>query len=65
MGITKLSPELLEELNGLNLYVVPSGYLNTLEVQPTLEGRIKAAQSEDPELQEKKRLAEEKKAPGH
>ena len=48
-------PLLYEELQKLNIEIVPQGYLNTLVVEPTLEQTIKTMQKYDPEVHKIKR----------
>ena len=44
MLVEKSQPALHEEFARLNLEIVPSGFLANLDITPTLENEIKAAQ---------------------
>ena len=48
-------PLLYEELQKLNIKIVPQGYLNTLVIEPTLEQAIKTIQKYDTQCQNIKR----------
>jgi hypothetical protein len=43
-------PLLYEELQKLNLEIVPQGYINTLVLEPDLEKVVKSAQAKDAEV---------------
>ena len=64
LRVQKRRPELLKEIQRLNLQIVNEGCVNTLIVQPTLEGQLRKAQEEDEELQKIKVQTGEGKAPG-
>nr|AAO37467.1 putative polyprotein [Oryza sativa Japonica Group] len=53
-----MAPELKEEMAQLNLYIVPHGQINTLDIQPILRTQIEEAQKDNEEIREvKERLA--------
>ena len=50
--VKESQPTLYEAFRKLKLEIVEEGYLAALEVQPTLQGQIKASQVEDADIQE-------------
>ena len=53
---------LREEIARLNVHIVPRGSSHTLYVQPTLEDRIRKAQSSDKDLMKIRKHTRENKA---
>ena len=55
LSVQEQQPRLYEELKYLNLEIVEQGYVNTLEVHPTVLDQIKGQQERDEDIQEIKR----------